>query len=113
MLKTDDTNLERLAEPSELCLGVMDGCGTDQKLELVVCEKQPDDTRFELRLVAWADGIGWYRQQTLVLPRELAALDGLIRRARRLTSRRLPRHQIRGKVLAFPLMPTRRAPIKP
>jgi hypothetical protein len=32
--KTDDTNLQPLAEPSELCFGVMDGCGNDQKLEL-------------------------------------------------------------------------------
>jgi hypothetical protein len=100
VLKTDDANLQPLAEPSELCLGVTDGCGSDQKLELVLCEKS-GDRRLELRLVAWGEGIGWYRQQTFGLPADLSVFEGLIGRARRLMSRRSRRSAIRGKLLTF------------
>jgi hypothetical protein len=102
VLKTESTNSQQLAEGGELCLGVIDGCGTDQKIELAVCEKQPGDMHLELRLVAWGDGIGWYRQQTLALPADLSVFEGLIGRARRVVSRRSRRSQTRGKVLTFP-----------
>jgi hypothetical protein len=108
VLKTDHTVPKRLTECGELCLGAVDGCSADQKVELILCEKEPGDAYFELRLVAWADGIGWYRQQTIALPGELRALEGLVRRARGLISRSAPPHPLQGKVLAFPTDPRKR-----
>lgn len=113
MLKTENTTLERDPERGDLCLGVVDGCKADQKLELVLCEQQSGSPCLELRLVAWDEGLGWYRQQTLALPAELTMLDVLIHRARRLMSRRTQRDQSRGAVLNFPLAPAGCGPIKP
>jgi hypothetical protein len=78
VLKINNANLHPPAEGDETCLRVMDACHNDQKLELVLCEKQAGEMRLESRLVAWDHGLG-YRQQTRTLPADVSLLGSVIR----------------------------------
>ena len=86
----------------ERTLGVMDGRELGEKLELVCRETGSGAVEVELRLLAWGEGVGWYPQRTLPLPRDLAQLHALLRRAEAVTGRAASR-ETSSNVLRFPL----------
>jgi hypothetical protein len=69
--------------PREFSLGVVEGGGSGEWLEVVCREQESRTVDVELRLLVWGKGVGWYSQRTLPLPRNLTQLRALLRRAER------------------------------
>jgi hypothetical protein len=88
--------------PREVTLGVVDGRRDTEKLELVCVEAEAGRGHVELRLLAWSESLGWYRQRTLPVPADPAPLRSLLRRAEPPTRTiRARATGGRGKVVAF------------
>jgi hypothetical protein len=87
----------------ETSVGVVQGPEETQKLEVVCRITGPGEPEVELRLLAWGEGVGWYRQRTLPLPADLSALLCLLRRAKRLRGASRPPAVTRARVVAFPV----------
>lgn len=96
----------------EQCLGVIDGRHEGEKLELIYRENESGAGEVQLRLLAWGEGIGWYCQRTLPLPRDLACLRVLLRRAERFTRGRSARTEAGARILPLPRVGTWR-PARP
>jgi hypothetical protein len=86
----------------EVALGVVDGRRDTEKLELVCVEGDSGRGEVELRLLAWSEGIGWYRQRTLPLPADSAQLRILLRRAERRSASRARCAGDPAKIVPFP-----------
>ncbi len=102
------TGREAASCAREITLGVLDGCGPDEKLEVRARESQSGRLELELRALAWGEGIGWYPQRTIPLPGDLRQLSAVLHWAARLTGR--PREsEMTRKVVALPAAGARRA----
>jgi hypothetical protein len=75
-------------------------------LEVVMVQRTVGSPEVELRTMIWGDGLGWYRQNTLILDQTGARklLSALSSVRRRLEPARAARHanQDEGKVIPFP-----------
>lgn len=86
----------------EMSLGVVDGRGRAEKLE-VICRQQPSGAvELELRLLAWGEGVGWYSQRTIPLPSDPRDLRALLRRAERVSRKAGNVHAAAPNVVRFP-----------
>jgi hypothetical protein len=88
--------------PREFSLGVIQGRGEGEKLEVVCHAHGSRIVDVELRLLAWGEGIGWYAQRTLPLPRDLAQLRALLRRAERQSQHARAGRPRTRRVVPFP-----------
>jgi hypothetical protein len=93
-----------ISQTSEALLGSIYGEDNDQIIEVVVKE---DEDRFEIRLLSYGEGLGWYVQKTLPLDASQAnALVKILSKTHNTSEKKLIRHDditTFGKVIRLPL----------
>ena len=93
-----------ISQASEALLGSIYGEDNDQIIEVVVKE---GENRFEIRLLSYGEGLGWYVQKTLPIDSNQAeALVTILSKTNNPTEKKLIRHDdisTFGKVIRLPL----------
>ena len=93
-----------ISQASEALLGSIYGEDNDQIIEVVVKE---EENRFEIRLLSYGEGLGWYVQKTLPIDSSQAeALVKILSKTNNPTAKKLITHDdisTSGKVIRFPL----------
>ena len=88
-------------ETDEVFVGVLSG-NDDQKIEIVIKE---DERNFDIRLLGYGEGIGWYVQKTIPVPIDQAsALAKVFSKIHNASEKELIRHEdvlMEGKVVRF------------
>jgi len=93
-----------ISQASEALLGSIYGEDNDQIIEVVIKE---EENRFEIRLLSYGEGLGWYVQKTLPIDSSQAeALVKILSKTNNAAEKKLIRHDdvsTFGKVIRFPL----------
>ncbi len=93
-----------ISQASEALLGSIYGEDNDQIIEVVVKE---EENRFEIRLLSYGEGLGWYVQKTLPIDSSQAeALVKILSKTNNPTEKKLITHDdisTSGKVIRFTL----------
>jgi len=91
-------------QASEALLGSVYGEDNDQIIEVVVKE---EENRFEIRLLSYGEGLGWYVQKTLPIDSsQVEALVKILSKTNNPAEKKLIGHDdvsTFGKVIRFPL----------
>ena len=93
-----------ISQASEALLGSIYGEDNDQIIEVVVKE---EENRFEIRLLSYGEGLGWYVQKTLPIDSsQVEALVKILSKNHIHAEKKLIRHDdfsTFGKAIRFPL----------
>jgi len=83
-------------------LGVMNGRGDDEVIEIVSCGDGPEDC-IQLRNRRWGSGIGWYTQKSVDIPAsQIGRLIHALEKVKRPASRQASESRdSRGVILPF------------
>ncbi len=94
-----------ISQANEALLGSIHGEDNDQIIEVIV--KESED-RFEIRLLSYGEGLGWYVQKTLPIDSIQAnELVKILSKTHDTKEKKLIRHDdisTYGKVIRFPLV---------
>ena len=94
--------------PEKVIVAIPQGT-SDHVLEVVLIDDPAQDPRVELRTLVWGNGLGWYRQHTVIL--DSASLQGLQRAFGQIQSqlRHSTSQRQSATVIPFPCAPPRHA----